>query len=156
MLICGAVFDGVSDEITGRAEILVSDGLISAIGPSVQRPDGAEVIDLSERTVSPGFIGLAREYLSYGFTTLRDLGSMDPEFPTVDLRNALDAGLGRHLGRRGAPRSQRHRGAEERGVRGHSRDAREPRRGHSCHHRGRFRHASRRTASSTRRRPRQP
>src|SRR5436309_7965731 len=38
-------------------------------------------------------LSLAREYLRYGFTTLRDLGSMDPEFPTIDLRNALDAGL---------------------------------------------------------------
>ena len=80
------------------------------------------MIDLSERTVSPGFIdthvhltmdaanlvqqtldssaakalkglSLAREYMRYGFTTLRDLGSVDPEFPTVDLRNALNAGL---------------------------------------------------------------
>ena len=97
------------------------DGLISEIGHSVDRPDGAELIDLSERTVSPGFIdthvhltmdasklaqqtldssasqgtkalSLAREYMRYGFTTLRDLGSMDPEFPTVDLRNAINAG----------------------------------------------------------------
>jgi imidazolonepropionase-like amidohydrolase len=122
VLVCGAVFDGVSDEIGGAAEILVRDGLISEIGRAVQRPDEARVIDLSERTVCPGFIdthvhltmdasnlaqqtlessaakalkglGLAREYLGYGFTTLRDLGSMDPEFPTVDLRNAIDAGL---------------------------------------------------------------
>jgi imidazolonepropionase-like amidohydrolase len=120
--VCGAVFDGLSEALGGPAEILVRDGLISDIGQSVDRPDGAEVIDLSERTVSPGFIdthvhltmdaaklaqqtldstaakalrglSLAREYLSYGFTTLRDLGTMDPEFPTVDLRNALDAGL---------------------------------------------------------------
>src|SRR5581483_7158563 len=122
LLVCGAVFDGVSEELGGRTEILVRDGLILEIGHSVNHPDDAEVIDLSERTVSPGFIdthvhltmdasnlaqqtldsaatkalkglSLAREYLSYGFTTLRDLGSMDPEFPTVDLRNALDAGL---------------------------------------------------------------
>jgi len=122
VLVCGAVFDGISEELGGPAEILVRDGLISEIAHSVNRPDGAEVIDLSERTVTPGFIdthvhltmdaatlaaqtlestatkalkglSLAREYLSYGFTTLRDLGSMDPEFPTVDLRNALDAGL---------------------------------------------------------------
>jgi imidazolonepropionase-like amidohydrolase len=122
VLVCGAVFDGVSDEIGGAAEILVRDGLISEVGRAVQRPDEARVIDLSERTVCPGFIdthvhltmdasnlaqqtlessaakalkglGLAREYLGYGFTTLRDLGSMDPEFPTVDLRNAIDAGL---------------------------------------------------------------
>ena len=55
MLVCGAVFDGVSEEL-GAGEILVRDGLISEIGRSVDRPDGAEVIDLSERTVSPGFI----------------------------------------------------------------------------------------------------
>jgi imidazolonepropionase-like amidohydrolase len=118
VLVCGAVFDGVSEEPGDPAEILVRDGRIAAIARSVDRPDGAEVIDLSERTVSPGSIdthvhltmdasdlaqqtlessaakalkglSLAREYLGYGFTTLRDLGSTDPEFPTVDLRNAL-------------------------------------------------------------------
>ena len=122
VLVCGAVFDGISEELRGRTEILVREGLISEIGDSVDRSDGAKVIDLTERTVSPGFIdthvhltmdastlaqqtlessaakalkglSLAREYLSYGFTTLRDLDSMDPEFPTVDLRNAVDAGL---------------------------------------------------------------
>jgi imidazolonepropionase-like amidohydrolase len=117
VLVCGGVFDGISEELGRRTEILVLDGLISEIGRSVDRPDGAAVIDLSERTVSPGFIdthvhltmdasnlaqqtlessaakaltglSLARDYVSYGFTTLRDLGSMDPEFPTVDLRDA--------------------------------------------------------------------
>ena len=110
MLVCGAIFDGISDELGRRGEILVRDGRISAMGHSVDRPEEANVIDLSERTVSPGFIdthvhltmdaanlsqqtlessaakalkalSLAREYLDYGFTTLRDLGSMDPEFP---------------------------------------------------------------------------
>ena len=122
VLVCGALFDGFSEELASRTEILVRDGQIAEIGASVQRPDGAEVVDLSERTVSPGFIdthvhltmdasdlaqqtlqpsaakalkglSLAREYLHYGFTTLRDLGSMDPDFPTVDLRNAIDAGI---------------------------------------------------------------
>jgi imidazolonepropionase-like amidohydrolase len=122
VLVCGTVFDGMSDELLSRTEIAVRDGVIVEMGTSVSRPEGAEIIDLSERTVSPGFIdthvhltmdasdlakqtldstaakalkglSLAREYLSYGFTTLRDLGSMDPEFPTVDLRNAINAGL---------------------------------------------------------------
>lgn len=122
VLVCDAVFDGIAPDLLGRTEIAVRDGVIVEIGPSVARPDGARVIDLSERTVSPGFIdthvhltmdaadlpqqtlqsaaakalhglALARGYLRDGFTTLRDLGSMDPEFPTVDLRNALVAGV---------------------------------------------------------------
>ena len=122
VLVCDGVFDGVSEDLGGRAEILVEDGLIVEVGPSVSRPEGADVLDLTGHTVSPGFIdthvhltmdtatlagqtlastatkaltglGLARDYLDYGFTTLRDLGTMDPEFPTVDLRNALAAGV---------------------------------------------------------------
>lgn len=119
---CGAVFDGAGDDLGGPCEVLVEGGLISEVGPRVSRPDGAETIDLSDRTVCPGFIdchvhltmdasrlptqtlessaakalaalNTAQGYLQRGFTTLRDLGTMDPDFPTVDLRNAIDAGL---------------------------------------------------------------
>src|SRR5207253_10648565 len=31
--------------------------------------------------------------ICYGFTTVRDLGCIDPDWPTVDLRNAINAGL---------------------------------------------------------------
>ena len=122
VLICGAVFDGHGPATSGPAEILVRDGRIAAVDRTVERPDDAEVIDLSERTVCPGFIdthvhltmdaadlprqtlassaakalrglGRAQEYLRYGFTTVRDLGTMDPEFLTVDLRDALNTGL---------------------------------------------------------------
>lgn len=108
--------------LAGPMEILVEKGRIAQIDRSVRRPSGAQVIDLSDHTVSPGFIDthvhltmdaaalarqtlassaskalvglhLARQYMTYGFTTLRDLGSADPEWPTVDLRNALDAGI---------------------------------------------------------------
>src|ERR1700746_3026781 len=122
VLVCGKVFDGVSEELTGRTEILVEGNRIASIGRSVNRSLGVQVIDLSDRTVTPGFIdthvhltmdaenlaqqtlqssaakalkglSLAREYMGYGFTTLRDLGSVDPEWPTIDLRNALNSGL---------------------------------------------------------------
>ena len=56
VLLCGNVFDGLSDALTGPAEILVEGNRISRIERSVGRPPGAWVIDLSERTVSPGFI----------------------------------------------------------------------------------------------------
>lgn len=122
VLVCGKMFDGCSEELMGRMEILVEDNRITRLGPSLDRPSGARLIDLSDRTVSPGFIdthvhltmdaanlvqqtlqssatkalkglSLAREYMNYGFTTLRDLGSADPEWPTVDLRNAINAGV---------------------------------------------------------------
>ncbi len=122
VLVCGNMFDGSSEELSGPAEILIGGNRIASIGPSVNRPPGALIIDLSDRTVTPGFIdthvhltmdaanlmqqtlessaskalrglSLAREYMSYGFTTLRDLGTADPQWPTVDLRNAINAGL---------------------------------------------------------------
>jgi len=122
VLLCGGIFDGISEELTRPAEVLIEGNRITHVGRSVDRPRGAHVIDLSDRTVSPGFIdthvhltmdaahlpqqtlqssaskalkglSLAREYMSYGFTTLRDLGSADPEWPTVDLRNAINAGF---------------------------------------------------------------
>jgi imidazolonepropionase-like amidohydrolase len=122
VLVCGKVFDGLADRLSGPAEIRIEGDRIAALGRSVGRPPGAQVIDLADRTVSPGFIdthvhltmdaanlaqqtlesaatkalkalSLARQYMAFGFTTLRDLGSADPEWPTINLRDALDAGL---------------------------------------------------------------
>src|SRR5579872_4711141 len=122
VLVCGRMFDGTSEELNGPIELSVERNRITSIARSVKRPRGAQVIDLSDHTVCPGFIdthvhltmdaahlaqqtlessaskalkglSLAREYMSYGFTTLRDLGTADPEWPTVDLRNAINAGV---------------------------------------------------------------
>lgn len=124
VVICGHLFDGLGDALLGPAEILIEDDTIVALSDSVGRPPGAAVIDLSARTVSPGFIdthvhlcvdgldlarqtlqstsakalaGLhhAQQYMRYGFTTLRDMGALDPGWPTIELRSAIDAGLAR-------------------------------------------------------------
>jgi imidazolonepropionase-like amidohydrolase len=113
VVICGKLFDGLSDVLLGPSEILIEDDTITEVSPSVGRPRGAKVLDLSNRTVSPGFIdthvhlcvdglnlarqtlqcspakalaGLhyAQQYMRYGFTTLRDMGTLDPEWPTIN------------------------------------------------------------------------
>ena len=46
------------DEVIEQGDIVIHDNRIAAVGPtgSVPRPDGAEVIDLSGKTIVPGFI----------------------------------------------------------------------------------------------------
>lgn len=124
VIICGKLFDGVSDAMLGPTEILIEDSTIAEVSSSVGRPGSAKVLDLSDRTVSPGFIdthvhlcvdglnlarqtlqcspakalmGLhyAQQYMRYGFTTLRDMGTLDPEWPTINLRDAIDNGVAR-------------------------------------------------------------
>ncbi|HVJ07438.1 MAG TPA: amidohydrolase family protein [Acidisarcina sp.] len=124
VVICGNLFDGLSDTLLGPTEILIEGNTIVELSGSVGRPAGAKIYDLSDRTVSPGFIdthvhlcvdgmnlarqtlqcstakalaGLhhAQQYMRYGFTTLRDMGTLDPEWPTIELRNAIDGGLAR-------------------------------------------------------------
>src|SRR6185437_15890553 len=56
VLLCGGIFDGISDQLMRPAEILVEGNRISSIGRCVDRPRGARVIDLSGQTVTPGFI----------------------------------------------------------------------------------------------------
>jgi imidazolonepropionase-like amidohydrolase len=122
VLICGSLFDGLADTTRDHVEILVEGELIADVSDAVGRPTGAAVIDLSDRTVTPGFIdthvhlcvdglnlahqtlqstavkvlaGLhnAQQYMRHGFTTLRDMGTLDPGWPTVHLRDAIDTGL---------------------------------------------------------------
>ena len=122
VLICGRLFDGLSDTLTGPSEILIENGVIADIAQEVGRPTSATVVDLSDRTVMPGFIDthvhlcldglnlqqqilqcsatkaltglhLAQQYMRYGFTTLRDMGTIDPDWPTINLRDAINKGL---------------------------------------------------------------
>jgi imidazolonepropionase-like amidohydrolase len=122
VLTCAKSFDGLSDTLSGPMEILIENDVIADVGPAVGRPASATIIDLGDRTAMPGFIDthvhlcldglnlrqqilqcsatkaltglhLAQQYMRYGFTTMRDMGALDPDWPTINLRDAIDNGL---------------------------------------------------------------
>jgi tryptophan 2-monooxygenase len=123
VLLCGKTYEGKSASLTGPTEILVDRGKIVWMSPSVGRPLGATVLDLSSRTCFPGFIDThahlmfepgdfdkqmvtrssaaktlhgfanARAMLMAGFTTVRVPGDEDLAWGAADLKRAVDSGL---------------------------------------------------------------
>jgi imidazolonepropionase-like amidohydrolase len=121
-LITGAnVWDGNSAQAAPR-QLLVVDGRVQQVADAIEAPAGAQAVDLPGHTLTPGFIdchthvtlappvGLTlaldsstaktlkalpvlRALLMNGFTTVRDLGCGDVDYPTIDLRNAVAAGI---------------------------------------------------------------
>jgi imidazolonepropionase-like amidohydrolase len=121
-LITGAnVWDGISAQTRPR-HVLVVDGRIQRVDTAIEAPGDAHVLDLPGHTLTPGFIDchthvtlappvglmqaldsstaktlkalpVLRALLMNGFTSVRDLGCGDVDYPTVDLRNAVAAGL---------------------------------------------------------------
>lgn len=58
LLRCGALIDGVSDELLPASDILIRDGAIEAVGQDLDAPSGAAALDLSGHTCLPGFIDM--------------------------------------------------------------------------------------------------
>lgn len=116
----GRLIDTKTGAVTNNTFILIEGDKISAVGPDVTVPAGAEVIDLKDKTVLAGLIDChthmtfqpgnyyedifrkspidvavtahvyARRTLEAGFTTVRDVGA--GEFIDVALRNAINRG----------------------------------------------------------------
>jgi imidazolonepropionase-like amidohydrolase len=55
---CGALIDGVSDEVAGPTFILVEDGRIKLLASDLEAASGIATLDLSDRTCLPGFIDM--------------------------------------------------------------------------------------------------
>ncbi len=107
------VIDGTGAPAVENQTIVIRDGLIAAVGAAadVDVPDGAEVLELSGRTVLPGYVMLhehmfypagrgnynsqaysfPRLYLAGGATTIRTAGSMVP-YLDLNLKRVIDAG----------------------------------------------------------------
>jgi imidazolonepropionase-like amidohydrolase len=117
------LFDAESGRIVTPGEILVEGERITAAGSSVNRPTGAEVIDLGNTTLMPGLIDAhvhlflhpgaedlqtveeseaqrtilatlaARDDLMGGFTAERDMGTEGAGSASTAVRNAINQGL---------------------------------------------------------------
>lgn len=51
---CGKLYDGLTDQLQEDVQILVEGNRIQAVGRGLPCPEGAEVIDLKDATVTPG------------------------------------------------------------------------------------------------------
>jgi imidazolonepropionase-like amidohydrolase len=109
----GRLFDAKTGGMLANQVVLIRGDRIADVGPAVQIPAGATVIDLSAATVMPGMIDAhvhlntviaslamraitalanAQTDLAAGFTTVLDMDSRGT-FYTVELRDAINSGL---------------------------------------------------------------
>jgi imidazolonepropionase-like amidohydrolase len=109
----GQLFDSRTGVMVPNQVVLIRGDRITDVGPSVQIPAGARVIDLGQATVMPGMIDAhvhvntggaslamraitalanAQTDLAAGFTTVADMDSRGT-FYTVELRDAINSGL---------------------------------------------------------------
>jgi imidazolonepropionase-like amidohydrolase len=76
------LFDGKSNSLTTPGLVIVTDGKISAAGPNATVPAGAEVIDLGDATLLPGFID-AHTHLTMMYTTDYKQAALDELQKTI-------------------------------------------------------------------------
>ncbi len=122
LLRAARLLDIESGKIITPGEVLVQGERIAAVGSAVKPPEGAEVIDLGDRTLMPGLIDAhvhlflhpgaedlqtvqesvpqrtisavlaARDDLMAGFTAERDMGTEGAGSADTAVRNAIDQG----------------------------------------------------------------
>jgi len=109
-LVGGAVIDGTGKAPQANCTVLIRGERIAAVGPKVQIPKGATVVNVAGKTIIPGLVDMhghmyARAtpemrsqfeaypplYLAGGVTTVRSPGDFDPE-GMVALRERIKRG----------------------------------------------------------------
>jgi len=83
------LFDGKADALVTPGLVIVTGGKIVGVGPSAEIPAGAEVIDLGDATLLPGFID-AHTHLSFPYSEDYNRSELDSLRKTIP-ELALDA-----------------------------------------------------------------
>ncbi len=89
MALKGATLLTVTRGTIPNGTILLRDGIIAAVGASVDVPPGAEVVDVSGRFISPGVIDahthLANDSINEGGTTVSSMTGMEDVLDPTDI-----------------------------------------------------------------------
>ena len=72
-IICGKLYNGIEPEFKEGWKILVEGNKIVEVGPNVEQPDSAEVIDLSVYQVTPGMIDAHMHMDYFDWHEIRDM-----------------------------------------------------------------------------------
>lgn len=97
---CGKLFDGKDDGYREHVTILIANNVVRTVGPAVQIPTDAEVIDLSNATVLPGLIDCHTHVLLQGDVTSADYDEqlLKESIPYRTIRGAVSAQAALHNG----------------------------------------------------------
>lgn len=96
---CGLLIDGISAEATAQQDVLISNGVITAVGENLEAPPGTPQLDLQEHTCLPGLIDMHAHVIEplengYDLTLYFRLSAADNLGNGRDLaRIMLDAGF---------------------------------------------------------------
>lgn len=84
----GTVYIGTG-QVLHNATILIGDDKIEKVGPGIEIPKGAKVIDAKGKFVSPGFVIVNANGMGSGSTTDNPLDSVNPFDPQIKMGLAV-------------------------------------------------------------------
>ena len=84
----GTVFIGTG-QVLHNATVLIGDDKIEKVGPGIEIPEGAKVIDAKGKFVSPGFVIVNANGMGAGSTTDNPADSVNPFDPQIKMGLAV-------------------------------------------------------------------